>query len=74
MLYNEDICNLPIEKFTKENTIVAIWCTNSLSHIDAIKSEFLPKWNLKLIATWFWVKVVSLYSIEIVMWKNNTNI
>lgn len=57
MLYNEDICNLPIEKLTKENTIVAIWCTNSLSHIDAIKTDFLPKWNLKLIATWFWVKV-----------------
>lgn len=57
MLYNKDIENIPISKLTKPNSLVIIWCTNSASHINAVKQDFLPKWGLKLISTWYWLKI-----------------
>lgn len=57
MLYNKDIENIPISKLTKITSLVIIWCTNSSSHINAVKKEFLPKWGLKLISTWYWIKI-----------------
>lgn len=57
MLYNKDIENIPIRKLTKPSSLVIIWCTNSSSHINAVKQDFLPKWGLKLITTWYWLKI-----------------
>lgn len=58
MLTNEDIANIPVAKWTRvDHTLVAIWCTNAPSCIQAIREQFLAKWNLKLLATWFWIKV-----------------
>lgn len=60
MLSNDDIKNIPMEHWTTVNrTMVAIWCTNAPTLIRTVLNDFLPKWNLKLIATWFWVKVMA---------------
>lgn len=60
MLTNDDIANTPIADWTTvDQTLVAIWCTNAPSTIQAVREEFLKKWNLKLLATWFWIKVCS---------------
>lgn len=58
MLGKEDILSIPIERLT-EAGLVAIWCTNSPSHIAAIHTELLPKWNLKLLSIWFWIKLTT---------------
>lgn len=57
MMDNFAIRDIPVEQLIKPNALVAIWCTNAPSHIAAIKKEFLPKWNLKLIASWYWIKI-----------------
>lgn len=57
MMYNEDILAIPLENLVHPNTIVAIWCTNSPTHSEFIKQIALPKWNLKLLTTYYWVKV-----------------
>lgn len=58
MLSNENIADIPMERVIKVNrTLVAIWCTNAPSMIQAVKDLFLSKWKLKLLATWFWIKV-----------------
>lgn len=58
MLSNDHIASIPIEAVTQPNrTLVVIWCTNAPSMIQAVKETFLPKWNLRLLATWYWIKV-----------------
>lgn len=57
MLYNEDLVAIPLDEYIHENTLVVIWCTNSNIHHKAILETFLPKWSLKLLAKWFWIKV-----------------
>lgn len=57
MMSNDEIMQIPIEKYTKQSTIVVIWSTNSDTHIKAIKENLIRKWNLKLISTWQWVKL-----------------
>nr|SVE78083.1 EOG090X01QX [Daphnia lumholtzi] len=37
--------------------LVAIWCTNSKTHLDYLTGTLLPLWKLTYIATWFWIKV-----------------
>lgn len=60
MLCKEDILSMPIERLVhRTNGLVAIWCTNSPSHIADIHSELLPKWNLKLLTIWFWIKITT---------------
>lgn len=66
MLNNDEIENIPIEKWTTENrTLVAIWCTNAPSMIQAVQQQFLPKWRLKLLATWYWIKVSRICFVEL---------
>lgn len=63
MLYNEDIYRIPLEDLVHPNTIVAIWCTNSPTHSEFIRSSALSKWNLKLLGTYYWVKVRRSFAI-----------
>lgn len=57
MLYNEDIKSIPLEGLIAPQGIVVIWCTNSPSHRAALENEILPKWKLKLLTIWHWMKV-----------------
>lgn len=61
MLSNDSIANIPVDELTQPNrTLVAIWCTNAPSMIQAVKDTILPKWKLKLLATWYWIKVLEV--------------
>lgn len=57
MMYNEEIASLPIELLLEQHGLVAVWCTNCASHINAVKHKIFSAWNVQYIATWFWVKV-----------------
>lgn len=57
MLDKDGMLSMPIQHFVRPNTLVAIWCTNSPSHIASVHTELLPRWGLKLLATWYWIKV-----------------
>lgn len=58
MLDNEAIGNIPVETLTDPNkTLVAVWCTNAPSAINAVIDRFFVKWQLKLVSTWYWIKV-----------------
>lgn len=60
MLDNDAIEKIPIENFViPHRTLVVIWCTNAPSAIKSIKERFLSKWKLKLISTWYWIKVIT---------------
>lgn len=57
VLENEEIENIPVENYIQKSSIVIIWCTNSETHVNAIKTSMIPKWNLKYLQTWYWVKL-----------------
>lgn len=57
MMTDEEISEIPLEKYVKNNSVIVIWCTNSDTHIKAVRERLLVKWNLKLLSTWQWVKV-----------------
>ncbi|XP_059352955.1 N(6)-adenine-specific methyltransferase METTL4-like [Daphnia carinata] len=54
---NDILATLPIADLCTEGALVAIWCTNSKTHLDYLTSTLLPLWKLTYIATWFWIKV-----------------
>lgn len=57
MMYNEEIANLTIESLLEQNGLVAVWCTNCTTHINAVKRDIFQAWNLQYVATWFWIKI-----------------
>jgi N(6)-adenine-specific DNA methyltransferase len=54
---DEEISKIPLGKYLHKNSIVAIWCTNSESHIESLRNKILLNWHLKLISTWHWIKI-----------------
>lgn len=56
-LNNDILSTLPISRLCAEGALVAIWCTNSKTHLDHLTNKLLPLWNLNYVATWFWIKV-----------------
>jgi len=54
---NDTLATLPISKLCTEGGLVAVWCTNSKTHLDYLSNTLLPRWNLTYVATWFWIKV-----------------
>uniref|UniRef100_A0A182Q5F2 Methyltransferase-like protein 4 n=1 Tax=Anopheles farauti TaxID=69004 RepID=A0A182Q5F2_9DIPT len=59
MLTNADIKAIPLERHLHENTLVLVWCTNALSHIEAVSKDFFPKWGVELVGCWYWIKITS---------------
>lgn len=57
MLSNEEILKIPLQNYTHKNSLIIIWCTNSEIHEQFIKQDIMTEWNLKLIASWKWVKI-----------------
>lgn len=56
MLQNEEIVDLPLENKLKDDGIAIIWCTRSQKRQRELL-DMLPKWDLKLVAVWHWVKI-----------------
>lgn len=54
---NDILSSLPVSNLCSENALVAIWCTNSKTHLDHVFNSLLPTWNLSYICTWYWIKV-----------------
>lgn len=71
-LENDVLKTMPIEKLCQENTLVAIWCTNSSIHLDYLRNILLPTWNLTYVATWFWIKVDFFFCLHLVQCKYRT--
>ncbi|KAL3278363.1 hypothetical protein HHI36_013692 [Cryptolaemus montrouzieri] len=57
MMYNNDLKNLDLHSILSENGLVAVWCTNSIQHLNMLKNEIFPKWNVKFASKWYWLKV-----------------
>ncbi|XP_030030594.2 N(6)-adenine-specific methyltransferase METTL4 [Manduca sexta] len=57
MMDNEGIASIPVQKLLAPNCLVAVWCTNSPSNVAAVKNDIFPKWGIKYVATWYWIKV-----------------
>ena len=66
---NDDLIDkLPIPDLLENGGIVAIWCTNSQRHLDAIEC-WLQKWNLVKKAKWYWLKITK-YGQPITDWTH----
>ncbi|CAH2241994.1 jg9108 [Pararge aegeria aegeria] len=57
MMYNEDIASIPVKELLSENCLIAVWCTNSPSNINAVKNLIFPKWGVEYVTTWYWLKL-----------------
>lgn len=49
--------SMPVADLCLQSSLVAVWCTNSPTHLDRLINDLLPKWGLQYEATWFWIKV-----------------
>ena len=58
MLGNEDLLNIPVGNFLREDGIVLVWTTNNRRHRDAVE-EMLRRWEVVKLTTWFWVKLTT---------------
>lgn len=58
MMDNDDLAQLPIDKFLSTNGLICVWCTNSQSHIDSLKNKMFSAWKIKYVACWYWIKVL----------------
>ncbi|XP_047536308.1 N(6)-adenine-specific methyltransferase METTL4 [Vanessa atalanta] len=57
MMYNEDIASIPLKDLLSKNSLIAVWCTNALSNINAVKNIIFPEWGVEYVTTWYWLKV-----------------
>ncbi|XP_071515387.1 N(6)-adenine-specific methyltransferase METTL4 isoform X3 [Panulirus ornatus] len=56
MMSVKDILQLPVGNLLEDGALLVVWCTNSISQIQEFL-EGLNVWDVKLVATWFWLKV-----------------
>lgn len=63
MIDNESLSEIPIGKMIHRNSLVAIWCTNSIQHQKSLLDVFLGKWDLKLVVRLVWIKLSSSHEI-----------
>jgi N6-adenosine-specific RNA methylase IME4 len=57
MIYNEDLANIPVPALIAPGSLVAVWCTNSDSHLTCLLTKIFPAWGIEYVAKWFWLKV-----------------
>lgn len=57
MMWNEELAEIPINSLLENDGLVAVWCTNSKTHIDDVKTKIFPKWGIEFVSEWFWLKV-----------------
>ncbi|XP_066986302.1 N(6)-adenine-specific methyltransferase METTL4 isoform X2 [Macrobrachium rosenbergii] len=56
MLSVADILRIPLKELLTEGGLLVVWCTNNDTQIKELR-EGLHKWDVDLIATWFWLKL-----------------
>jgi N6-adenosine-specific RNA methylase IME4 len=57
MMYDKDLADIPIATLTAPGSLVAVWCTNSVSHLTCLQNEIFPAWGMIYIGQWYWLKV-----------------
>lgn len=57
MMFNKELEDIPVGKLLEEEGLVVVWCTNSNRNMDELLSEIFPKWGIKLISKWYWMKI-----------------
>merc|ERR1712226_1254539 len=57
MMKNEHFLDLPIPKLARPGCLVFVWVTNKQKEHHFVREELFPKWNIKFITQWFWLKV-----------------
>nr|CAD7587644.1 unnamed protein product [Timema genevievae] len=57
MMYNKDLVEIPVASLISPGSLVAVWCTNCESHLNALKTSVFPAWGLSYLGKWFWIKV-----------------
>lgn len=59
-LPNRRLLGLPIRQLAhRDGALVALWVTNREKLREFVETELLPKWGVKLVSTWIWLKVGS---------------
>ena len=54
-----ELFKIPIKRCLTERGVVAIWVTNNPKYNKFVTKKLIPDWGLKLISTWFWIKVTN---------------
>ncbi|PNF36475.1 hypothetical protein B7P43_G15868 [Cryptotermes secundus] len=57
MMYSEDLANIPVPALIAPGSLVAVWCTNSDSHLTCLLTKIFPAWGIEYVGKWFWLKV-----------------
>ncbi|XP_070062869.1 N(6)-adenine-specific methyltransferase METTL4 isoform X3 [Drosophila virilis] len=63
MMDNDQLAMLPLGQLTHERTLVAIWCTNSNLHQQALETQLLPRWQLRLLHKLRWYKLNTAHQL-----------
>ncbi|EDV93652.1 N(6)-adenine-specific methyltransferase METTL4 [Drosophila grimshawi] len=63
MLDNEQLTLLPLSELTHRHTLVAVWCTNSTLHQQALEMQLLPRWRLRLLHKLRWYKLNTAHQL-----------
>ena len=58
LLENQDLVDIPVEKFLCEDGIVLVWTTNNRRHREAVDEMFL-RWDVVKLTIWYWVKLTT---------------
>ncbi|XP_064605887.1 N(6)-adenine-specific methyltransferase METTL4-like [Liolophura sinensis] len=56
-LPNWDLQDLPIPDLARDRCLLAVWVTNKHKHQDYVRHVLFPRWSVKHLADWYWLKV-----------------
>ncbi|NWI32634.1 METL4 protein, partial [Sula dactylatra] len=51
------IKQIPVPALAAPNCLVVTWVTNRQKHLRFVKDELYPRWSVKTLAEWHWVKI-----------------
>lgn len=58
---NRYFLSLPVKQLShKEGALVALWVTNREKLRGFVEEELFPAWGVRYMATFYWLKVISL--------------
>ena len=58
MLDNQELLNIPVERFLHDDGIVMVWTTNNRRHRGAVE-EMMRRWEVSKLTTWYWLKLTT---------------
>lgn len=52
-----DFLQLPVGQLCGRATLVLVWVTNKQRQQNFVREHLFPKWNIKYLTKWYWLKV-----------------